>query len=149
VNIIITNKQATYKYYISSSFEAGIVLLGWEVKSIRQKRIELIDSFVTYQKNCLVLNNMLLNPINTICMHTDPEINRKRVLLLHKKEINRIKVDIKQKNYTVIPLCLYWDKQYIKVKLGMAKGKKLYDKRNTIKNHDWLRNKDRLIKYNI
>ncbi len=129
--VIARNKKAEYNYFIEDRYEAGIVLQGTEVKSIRNHQVNLVDSYARIKNEEIFLENMHISPYN----HAGAENHqpkRSRKLLLHKSEIRRLSGKIKQKGYTLVPLKVYFLKNIVKVELGLARGKKLYDKRRVI-----------------
>ena len=145
--IIAQNKKARYEYFIEDEYEAGIVLLGSEIKSIRLGKVNINDSYIEFDKNrelYLVNSNIAKYKLSTIFNH-DPI--RKRKLLLNRKEIDKIINKIKLKGLTCVPLVLYISsKNLAKVKIAIARGKKLYDKREVIKERDFKREKSFLMK---
>ena len=132
-NVIVTNKKATYDYFILSKYEAGIVLQGSEIKSIRNHAVNLKDSYVVIKnQEVFILNMHIAEYSHGNLFNHDPFRTRK--LLLHKKEILKMQLKIKQEGFTLIPTKLYFnEKGKVKVEIALAKGKKLYDKRETIK----------------
>jgi len=132
-NIIADNRKARHDYTILESFQAGIVLEGWEVKSLRLGRAQLQDSYVRFKGDEAWLIGAHFSVLNTTCQHTNPDPTRTRKLLLNRKEINKLAGRVAQKGETVIPLNLHWSKGRVKVSIGLAKGKKLHDKRDTLK----------------
>lgn len=145
-NSILTNKKAFHDYTFEKQLDAGIVLEGWEVKSIRAHKIQLSDSYVIIKNNEIWLIGTLINPLSSICTHKTPNPTRTRKLLLHRKEINNLIGLVKQKGYTLIPQSMYWSKNKVKLHIGVAKGKKLYDKRASNKDKDWKIQQHRLLK---
>lgn len=133
--IEIKNKKALYDYTIEDTYEAGIVLTGTEIKSIRQAKANLKDSYATIKNNEIYLINMHISHYDKGNIFNHDE-TRTRKLLLHKKEILKIKDKIEIKGYTLIPVKLYFNKNKAKILLGIGKGKKVYDKRETIKMRD-------------
>lgn len=132
---VAKNRKAWHDYFIEDSMEAGIVLKGTEVKSIRQGRINLKDSFASIDDGEIFVNNMHISPYEQGNIYNvDP--TRKRKLLLHKREIMKLLGYVQQKGYSLIPLSVYITRGKVKVKLGVAKGKKLYDKRADIAKRD-------------
>lgn len=145
-NTIVLNKKARHDYTIEQRFEAGLVLEGWEVKSLREGRIQLSDSHVIMKNGEAFLLGALINPLPTASTHIHPDPTRTRKLLLQQSELNKLYGAIEQKGYTVIPLALYWKRGRAKCEIALAKGKKLYDKRQTLKDRDWQRQKERLTR---
>lgn len=142
---VASNRQAFYNYEILDTFEAGIQLQGTEVKSLRNGKCVLGDSYVEIQENIPVIKLMSIPPYAFGNIHNHEE-KRPRKLLLHKEEILRIQKMIEQKGYTAIPLSLYFKKGLVKLKIGIGKGKKLHDKRSTIKERDLSREAQRAMK---
>ncbi len=145
-NNIATNKKAFHDYSFEKQLDAGIVLEGWEVKSIRAHKAQLSDSYVIIKNNEVWLLGTLISPLISTCTHQIPNPTRTRKLLLHRKEINNLIGLTKQKGYTLIPQSMYWSKNKVKLHIGVAKGKKLYDKRASDKDKDWKLQKQRLLK---
>lgn len=132
--IVATNRKANFNYFIVQSFEAGIVLLGAEVKAIRQGRANIKDSFVRIVGNEAFLFNAHISHLSTTNTHFKPDERAVRKLLLHKKEINKIFGMVTQKGWTIVPLSFYFNpKNRLKVQIAVVQGKKLYDKRESIK----------------
>ncbi|QJC37893.1 SsrA-binding protein SmpB [Enterobacteriaceae endosymbiont of Donacia bicoloricornis] len=146
---IIFNKKIFYNFFIEKKLNAGLVLQGWEVKSLRLKQVTIINSYISFLYNKVFVFNLNINPIITVCNHTKYDINRKKQLLLKKKEIELLKNYISLKNYTVVVMGLFWKKSWCKLKIAVVKGKKKYDKRNILKNKEWNFNKLRFLKKNI
>ena len=143
----ILNREAQYKYFIEENFECGIVLVGTEIKSVRDGKANIKDSYAIIRNNEVYLLNMHINEYKegNIFNH-DPKRTRK--LLLHKSEIRKLKKSLEQEGYTLIPLKVYFVKNKAKILLGLCKGKKLFDKRETIKQRDLQREANKLHKYN-
>ena len=145
--ILVENRKARHDYFILETIEAGIVLVGTEVKSIRQGKVNLKDSYVNIKNGEAVLQGMHISPYeNGNRFNHDPE--RDRILLLHKREILKLNMSVMREGCTLIPLQLYLSKGKVKVLLALAKGKKLYDKRYDQAKHDAERQIDRAIKNN-
>lgn len=147
IKIIASNKKARHDYEISGEIEAGIVLVGTEVKSIRQGKINLKDSYAEIKNNELFLRQMHITPYQN-AYYDNHEPLRSRKLLLHNREIKKLIGKVSERGFTIIPLKVYFKNGKIKVQIGLAKGKKLYDKRDTIKKRDILREMDRDYKKN-
>ena len=143
---IARNKKAFYEYTIEDKFEAGISLKGWEIKSIRKGKVQLVDSHVYIKKDEAWLFNTLITPLLSASTHIIPEPSGSRKLLLHRREINKLTGKVEQKGYTVVPLAMYWKGSRVKLEIGLAKGKQLHDKRQDSKDKDWNREKDRIFK---
>lgn len=135
MKIVCQNKKAYHDYFIEETLEAGIQLLGTEVKSLREGKVNLKDSYVLIKNSEVFLLNCHISPYSHgNIMNHDPLRTRK--LLLHKKEIERLRGKMQQKGYTLIPLKIYFKGPYAKVEIGLAKGKRLYEKRETIKERE-------------
>ncbi len=147
IKIIASNKKARHDYEISGEIEAGIVLVGTEVKSIRQGKINLKDSYAEIKNNEVFLREMHITPYQN-AYYDNHEPLRSRKLLLHNREIKKLIGKVSERGFTIIPLKVYFKNGKIKVQIGLAKGKKLYDKRDTIKKRDILREMDRDYKKN-
>ena len=144
---IADNRKARHDYFIEEEFEAGIVLEGWEVKSIRAGRIQLAESHIIIRDGELFVLNMHISPLETASTHIRPDATRSRKLLMHKREISKLIGRVEQRGYTLVPLNLYYKKGRIKMTVALAKGKKQHDKRDTIKDRYWEREKARLMKH--
>ena len=144
---IIINKKANFNYYIEKKYEAGIILEGWEVKSLREKKVQIIESHIKTKKNKIYITDLIINPIISNCTHKNINIKRDRELLLNKKEIIYINLYIKKKGYSIIPIKLYWVKHLIKIEIAIAVGKKLYNKKQDIKDKEL--NKEKFFYKNI
>lgn len=145
---ITDNKKAFHDYFIEERFEAGMVLEGWEVKSIRAGRIQLKESYVIVRNGEIFLLGAHISPLPTASTHISPDPVRTRKLLLHASEISKLIGRVERAGYTLIPLNLHYSRGRIKCEIGLAKGKKQYDKRDTIKNRDWQREQQRIMKQN-
>lgn len=147
-NTIALNKKARHDYFIEHSLEAGLSLQGWEVKSLRENQVQIKESYVILKNNELFLFGAHIAAFKNASTHINPDPTRTRKLLLNRLEINRIKDKVNQKGATIVPLKLYWLRGRVKLEIGVAKGKKAYDKRQDIKNKDWERDKQRVLKAN-
>ena len=145
-NTIVENKKALFDFIIEEQIEAGISLRGWEVKSLRDNHGHIKQSYAILRKNEVFLIGAHFSPLQHTKLTDDSEITRTRKLLLNKKEISKLTGLIQQKGYTLIPISLYWKHGKVKVKLGLAKGRKKADKRMLIKERDWKREQERLGK---
>lgn len=143
---IAQNRKAHHDYFIEDRFEAGLVLEGWEVKSLREGRVQLDQSHVIIKHGAAYLFGSLITPLQTASTHIHPDPQRTRKLLLHQRELSKLVGSIERRGYTVIPLSLYWKNNRVKMEIGLAKGKKLHDKRDTEKQRDWERERQRLLK---
>lgn len=145
-NTIALNKKARHDYTIEDRFEAGIALEGWEVKSLRDGRAQLRDSYVIIKSGEAWLLGMLITPLPTASTHIHPDATRTRKLLLHRSELNKLIGAVERKGYTIVPLSMYWKHGLAKLEIGLAKGKAEHDKRATLKDRDWQRDKERVMK---
>jgi SsrA-binding protein len=143
---IAQNKKARFDYFIEDRLEAGLALQGWEVKSMRAGKAQLTDSFVIFRAGEAWLLGSHVTPLNTVSTHIVVEPKRVRKLLLNRREIDRLIGLVERKGYTLIALELYWSKNRVKVAVGLAKGKKQHNKRDTEKDRDWKRDKARALK---
>ena len=143
---IALNKRARFEYHIEERIEAGIALEGWEVKSLREGRVQFADSYVLLKDNEAFLFGCQINPLPTVSTHVRPDPVRTRKLLLHRREIDRLVGAVERRGYTVIPTAMYWSHGRAKVEIGMARGKRQHDKRKTEKDRDWERQKGRIMK---
>jgi len=145
-NTIARNQRAFHDYFFEERFEAGIALEGWEVKSLRDGRLQLRDSHVFIKNGEAFLSNALITPLPTASTHINPEPTRTRKLLLNRSELNKLIGSVERKGYTIIALSMYWKHGRAKVSIGLAKGKQKHDKRATEKDRDWQRQKQRLLR---
>jgi SsrA-binding protein len=143
---IAENRQARHEYFIEESYEAGISLQGWEVKSMRAGRVQLKEAYVFVKNAEAYLYGAHISALPTASTHVIPDPVRTRKLLLNRAELNRLVGAVERKGYTLVPLELYWKGPIAKLKVGLAKGKKEHDKRETSKDRDWQREKSRLLK---
>lgn len=142
---VATNRRARYEYHIEETIEAGLVLSGTEVKSLRAGKCSIVDAYASFEKGEAFVHNMQINPYEQGNRENKPE-KRPRKLLLHKHQIGRLAGQVSQKGYTVVALQVYFKGSKVKVELGVAKGKKAYDKRENIKERDTKRELDRAMK---
>jgi len=145
-NTIALNKKARHDYFIEQSLEAGLSLQGWEVKSLRDNKVQIKESYVIYKNNELFLFGAHISPLNSASSHVECDPIRTRKLLLKKIDIDNLGEKITQKGATVIPLKMYWARGRVKLEIGVAKGKKAHDKRQDIKERDWKLEKARALK---
>lgn len=144
---IAVNRQATHEYFVEERLEAGLVLEGWEVKSLRDGRVQLKESYVTIKKGEAWLQGAHISPLLSASTHIKPEAVRHKKLLLNRHELNKLIGGVERKGYTLIPLSMYWKKGRAKLEIGLAKGKQLHDKRASEKDKDWQREKARIMKH--
>ncbi|EKD55328.1 MAG: SsrA-binding protein [uncultured bacterium] len=143
---IAQNRKAHHEYAIEERYEAGIVLEGWEVKSLRAGKAQIDQSYVLLKNGEAWLFGGQISPLPTASTHIHPDPQRTRKLLLHQSELSKLIGSVERKGYTLIPLSLYWKGKHIKLQIGLAKGKKAHDKRASEKERDWQRQKQRLRK---
>jgi SsrA-binding protein len=143
---IALNKKAKHEYFIQERYEAGIALQGWEVKSLREGRLQLKESYVTIKEGEAFLFGAHITALPTASKHTHPDPVRSRKLLMHRKELDKLIGLVERRGFTLVPLTMYWKKGMAKLEIGLAKGKKLHDKRATDKERDWQRDKQRILK---
>ena len=143
---IAVNKKARHDYFIEQNFECGLVLEGWEVKSLRAGRAQITETYVHLKNGEAWLIGARFSPLNTASTHINPDPTRTRKLLLNRKELDRMVGAVERKGYTLVALALYWSKSRAKLEIGLAKGKKQHDKRASDKDRDWQRQKARIMK---
>jgi len=143
---IALNRKAGFDYFIETQFEAGLVLEGWEVKSLRAGKVNLSDAHVIIKHGEAFLLGAQINPLMTASTHSIPDPTRTRKLLLNQKELNQLIGSVERQGYTIVPLSLYWKKNKIKMKIALAKGKKEHDKRDSVKDREWQRDRSRIMK---
>ncbi len=144
-NTIALNKRAKFDYFIEERFEAGLVLAGWEVKALRASKGQLTDSYVIFKNNEAWLLGAHIQPLLAASTHFVTDPTRSRKLLLSRKQIEKLQDATEQKGYTVVATALYWKQHLVKCEVGLAKGKKQHDKRETEKERDWNRQKQRVM----
>jgi SsrA-binding protein len=146
-NTIALNKKANHDYFIDERFEAGLSLEGWEVKSLRAGKVQIIESYILLKNNEAYLFGALITPLITTSTHVKTDPRRSRKLLLHRSELNRLVGAVERKGFTLVPTALYWKHGKVKLELGIGRGKKAHDKRATEKNRDWDRQKAQLLRH--
>ena len=146
MNTIAQNRRALHDYVIEERFEAGMVLEGWEVKSLRAGKVQLDQGYVLLKNGEAFLFGVQITPLNTLSTHKPADPLRTRKLLLHFSELSHLSGSVERKGYTLVPLLLYWKNGRVKLQIGLAKGKKAHDKRIAEKERDWKIEKQRLIK---
>lgn len=144
---IALNRKARHDYFIEERFEAGMVLEGWEVKSMRAGRVNIQESYVVIKDGEAWLIGAHISPLATASTHVLPNPTRSRKLLLHRNELSRLIGGVEREGYTLIPLDLHWTRGRAKLEVGLAKGKKMHDKRADKRDRDWARDKQRLLKH--
>jgi SsrA-binding protein len=143
---IVENKKAFHDYFVEERYEAGLVLEGWEVKAIRAGRVQLKEAYVVLNQGEPFVIGMHVSPLPTASTHVQPDPTRSRKLLLNADEISKLIGKVEQRGYTLVPLDLHYSKGRVKLQVGLAKGKKQYDKRETEKERDWQREQQRLMR---
>ncbi len=143
---IALNKKARFDFFIEDSFEAGLVLQGWEVKSMRAGKAQITEAYVLIKDAEAWLFGSHVQPLTTASTHIRPDPTRTRKLMMHRKELDRLIGAVERKGYTLLPLKLYWTRGRAKLEVGLGKGKKQHDKRNVKKDRDWERQKARVLK---
>ncbi|MFT5658652.1 MAG: SsrA-binding protein [Gammaproteobacteria bacterium] len=146
-NTIAINRVARHDYSIEDDIEVGMVLEGWEVKSLREKHLQLKESYVMAKNGDLWLIGAHISPLNTASTHINPDPRRTRKLLAHQREIDRLMGMVDRRGYTLVALSAYWIRGRAKLKIGLAKGKQSHDKRASAKDRDWQRDKARIMKH--
>jgi len=144
--VIAVNRKARHDYFIEDHFEAGLVLQGWEAKSLRAGRAQLTEAYVQIRNGEAWLIGAHFSPLNTASTHIKADPTRSRKLLLSRQELDRLIGNVERKGYALVPLDLHWTKGRAKLEVGLAKGKKQHDKRATSKERDWQRQKARILK---
>ena len=145
-HLIADNRKAGHDYFLGERFEAGLALEGWEVKSIRFGHVQLKESYIIVKKGQAFLIGSHITPLKTISLQSKADPYRIRKLLLNARELNKVIGATQQKGYTIVPLNLHWKRQWIKLEIALAKGKKAYDKRESEKKRDWQKEQQRLKK---
>ena len=145
---IADNKKAFHDYFIEERYEAGIALEGWEVKAIRAARAQIKEAYIVLRGGEVYVIGMHVSALPTASTHIKPDPTRTRKLLLHAAEINKLIGKVERAGYTLVPLDLHYKKGRIKLEIGLAKGKKQHDKRETEKEREWVREKARLVRSN-
>lgn len=143
---IAQNKKAFYDYFIEEKYEAGIVLEGWEVKAIRDGRVNLKEAYVVIQRGEIYLIGCHITPLGAASTHIRPDATRTRKLLLHSEEIAKLIGKVERAGYTLVPLDMHYVRGRIKLQIGLARGKKQYDKREAEKERDWERERGRIMR---
>lgn len=146
---ITVNKKVSHEYFIEQKLEAGMVLQGWEVKSIRSGRLQINDSYILIKRQEAWLIGAQIQPLATASTHINPDPSRTRKLLLKQTELKKLIGLTERDGYTVVPLAMYWKNNHVKLEIAVVKGKKLYDKRASEKEREWSREKSRVLKQQL
>jgi SsrA-binding protein len=144
---IVENRKATHDYFIEDRFEAGLVLEGWEVKAIRAGHVQIKESYIIVRDGEIWVVGMHVSALPTASTHIHPTATRTRKLLLKAEEINKLIGKVEQRGYTMVPLNLHYKNGRIKMDFGLGRGKKLHDKRDSARDKDWQREKERVMKH--
>ena len=144
---IALNKKARHEYTLEDRLEAGLALEGWEVKSLRAGRVQMVDSYILLKNGEAFLFGALITALPTASTHINPDPRRTRKLLMHRDEIDKLIGAVERKGYSLIPTAMYWRKGRAKLEIALAKGKKEHDKRATLKDRDWQRDRQRILKH--
>ncbi|CAN7626906.1 SsrA-binding protein SmpB [Pseudorhodoferax sp. Leaf265] len=143
---IADNKKAAFNYFFEEKYEAGMVLEGWEVKALREGKVQLTDGYVIVRDGEMFIVGCQINPLRSASTHVNPDAVRTKKLLLHKEQIKRLTGKVEQKGYTLVPLNLHWKDGRVKCEIALAKGKAEHDKRDTIKDREGKREVERAMK---
>jgi SsrA-binding protein len=143
---IALNKRARHDYHVDERFEAGVALQGWEVKSLRAGKAQIAEAYAIVRNGELYLFGAQFSPLLSASTHVVADARRTRKLLLHRREIDRLVGAVERKGYTLVPLALYWKANRVKLELGLARGKQSHDKRESEKERDWQRDKQRALR---
>src|SRR6476619_4912237 len=143
---IVHNRKASHDYFVEERYEAGLVLAGWEVKAIRAGRAQISDAYVIVDEGALWLIGAHISPLLSASTHVTADPTRTRKLLLNAEEIRRLIGKVEQRGYTLVPLDLHYTKGRVKIAVGLGKGKKQHDKRQTEKEREWQREQQRLLR---
>jgi SsrA-binding protein len=143
---IVDNRKAYHDYFVEEKFEAGIALEGWEVKAIRAGRAQLKEAYVIVKDGEILLIGAHITPLTTASTHVQADPTRTRRLLLHRAEINRLVGQVERAGYTLVPINLHYSRGRVKLDVGLAKGKKQYDKRATVREREWNREQQRVLR---
>lgn len=143
---IALNKRARHEYHIDERFEAGVALQGWEVKSLREGRINLSEAYAIVRNGEVYLFGASIPPLISASTHVVADDRRTRKLLLHREQIDELIGAVERKGLTLIPMAMYWKSNHVKVEIGLARGKQSHDKRAAEKERDWNREKQRTMR---
>jgi len=144
---IVVNKKIFFEYQVEEEFIAGMVLEGWEVKSLREAKVNITDAHVIIKRGEAYLLGAQIQPLATAAKISSPDSVRTRKLLLTRREISKLIGAVERAGYTIIPISIFWQKKHIKIKIALAKGKKQHDKREAVKDRDWQRQQARILKH--
>ena len=148
-NTIAQNKKARHDYFIEDKVEAGVALQGWELKSLRAGKAQLTDTYVIFKSGEALLLGCQITPMNTVSTHFVVDPSRTRKLLMHRSEIDRLASAVTQKGYTALCTALYWKGHLVKAEISLGRGKAEHDKRDSIKEREWQRQKQRVLRSSL
>ncbi|ATF08560.1 SsrA-binding protein SmpB [Candidatus Enterovibrio altilux] len=146
-NTIVQNRQANHDYFIQDDIEVGLVLQGWEVKSLRAGKVNITESYMFFKDGEAYMSGATITPLRVVSTHIVANPTRIRKLLLKRCELDALIGRVNRDGYTLVALSMYWKQSWAKLKVGLAKGKKLHDKRASSKDRDWKRDKARIMKH--
>ena len=144
---IALNKKARHEYSFINKYEAGMELQGWEVKSIRSGKVNLVDAYVFIKDGQAYVSNINITPLNEASTHVICDPRRVRRLLLKRRELDQLLGAVERDGHTIVATAMYWKKCWVKIEIQLARGKQSHDKRDTIKDRDWARQKERMMKH--
>lgn len=145
-NVIAVNRKASFEYFVEERLEAGLELQGWEVKALRAGKCNISEAYVTVKGGEVIVLGSIINPLKTSCAFVVSDPTRTRKLLLSRREIDKLIGCVQRQGYTIIPLKMYWKGSWAKLEIGVARGKQEHDKRDSIKDRQWARDKERIMK---
>lgn len=148
-NTIALNKKARHEYFLEDKYEAGLELMGWEVKSIRAGKANISDSYVIIRDGEAYLLGAQIQPLHQASSHVVSDPDRTRKLLMKRRELNTLIGKSERDGYSIVATAMYWKGPWVKLEIYLAKGKKTHDKRDTIKDRDWARQKERMMKHSV
>lgn len=148
-NVVAVNRKASFEYFIEERIEAGLELQGWEVKSLRAGKCNIAEAYVTIKDGEVIMLGSQINPLKTSCAFVVSDPTRTRKLLLKRREIDNLTGSVQRQGYTLIPLKCYWKGSWAKLEIGLCRGKQEHDKRDSIKDREWARSKERIMKKNF
>lgn len=148
-NTIAKNKTARHEFSIQTEYEAGLSLQGWEVKAIRDGKVNIAESYVFLRDGEAFISGVTITPLNAASTHVVADPTRVRKLLLNRREIDKLLGAVNRDGETIVALSMYWKASWVKIKIGTARGKKLHDKRADSKSRDWQRDKQRIMKHSV
>lgn len=148
-NTIALNKKARFEYLVEDTYEAGLELQGWEVKSLRAGKVNISECYITVKNGEAFMFGSTITPLNAACSHVVADPTRTRKLLLNRRELEQLAGRVERQGYSIVALSLYWKKSWVKIKIGLGKGKKAHDKRADSKDREWQIEKARTMKHKV